>query len=83
MDDRVDGVLLKHAAQTLCVTNVALIKGEVLTGQFLNAAERLRLGVVIVVHYHDIVSCIQHLNAGVTADVTAASGNQNSHILAP
>lgn len=62
MDHGVNSVLAEHPAQAVSVPDIAFIKREGLARQLLYTAEGLRLGVVIIVHHHDIVACGQQFD---------------------
>ena len=79
MDHGVNSVLAEHPAQAVSVPDIAFIKREGLARQLLYTAEGLRLGVVVIVHHHDIVACGQQFDTGVAADISAAARNKYCH----
>ncbi len=69
----------ENVLDLLGVGHVRLKEAEVLAGDLFDAVQHDRAGVVEVVCHHNVVACIQQLNAGVTADVAGAARYQNCH----
>ena len=79
MNDSVDLVFRKNLAQPRLVADVALIERKIASAQLLHTLQRDRAGVIIVIQHHDVIARRQHLNAGVRADKSTASGNKYCH----
>ena len=77
MDDGLDGVFGKNAAQQFAVADVALIKGEGVAGDFGDAADNLGRGVAEVVDNHGGVPRLDELDHGVRTDKAGAAGNED------
>lgn len=77
MDDGLDGVFGKNAAQQFAVADVALIKGGGVAGDFGDAADNLGRGVAKVVDNHGGVPGLDELDHGVRADKAGAAGNED------
>ena len=77
MDDGLDGVFGKNAAQQFAVADVALIKGGGVPGDFCNAADNLGRGVAEVIDNHWGVPGLDELDHGVRTNKTDAAGNKD------
>ena len=80
MDDRLDRVGAEDPPQNVEVADISLIKGEGLSGQFLNAAYRAGLSVVKIIERDNLIAGLQHGENGVTADIPGAAGNKYCHL---
>ena len=77
MDDGLDGVFGKNAAQQFAVADVALIEDRRFAGDFGNAADNSGRGVAEVVDNHGGVPGLDELNHGVRTDKAGAAGNED------
>ena len=80
MDYRVDRMGCEHPAQALPVADIAFIEGEIPAGELPGPAQRLGLGIVIIVDHHDVAAGLDQLDAGVTADIAASARNEYCHV---
>ena len=56
MNDRIDGFFLKNLIDCLAIQHICFVKGYMLAGDFLHAAQRFLTGIVKVVHDNDLIS---------------------------
>ena len=56
MNDRIDGFFFKNLIDCLVIQHIDLVKGYMLAGDFLHAAQRFLTGIVKVVHDNDLIS---------------------------
>ena len=71
--------LPEHRAQRIEVDQVDLVEGEGAPAQGLDPAQGLPARVGQVVDDRDLVAAVQQFQAGVTADITGAAGDENMH----
>ena len=76
LDHRVNvRVLREQLLHLFRVGEVDLHKAEILAGDLLHPAHRLRAGVVVVVGHDDVIAGRQKFHAGMTANVTCAAAH--------
>ena len=57
------------------IPDIAFVERKGFSGEGLNAVQGFGFSVVIVVENNDVVTCRQHLQAGMAADISAAASN--------
>ena len=79
MDNRLNAVLGKNFTEGLPVANIFLIEFYFFTCYFFNAIKRFAAAVIKIINNDNIISGVEHFNAGMTADKTRSACYKNGH----
>ena len=79
MDDRIDRVVGKYAAQGVRITNIAANKARRPSADHRHPAQRLLPGIAEIVEDDNLHSGSEQFDAGVRTNEAGAAGDENFH----
>ena len=83
MNDCRNRLLIEYTIHALLIQQIHLIKREVPSRNRPNPLQSFRLGIAEIIQYHNIISRVQKLHAGMTSDISGSASYQDHALFPP